>query len=242
MLFGNWPKLTLGRVGAIPVRLDATFVLVPIFLLNGLSLRLVGENWPAIASGIVGIFLSILLHELGHALTARFHRVGVSEIVVGGFYGYASVKGQAVPRSTLIRILAAGPLANLVIFLALWAALSGSPVFELGTRGPMAAGGGAASWLMDVARMLALVNLVMFVFNLLPAFPLDGGRILGHLLDRVVSAQTSRRIVSGLSILAGAAMILLGLGASTILAIIGLMVVGLNLRRFRRRRARRPNV
>ena len=241
MLFGNWPKLTLGRVGTIPVRLDATFVLVPLFILNGLSARVIGDNWPAVSVGIAGIFLSILLHEFGHAFVARFYRVGVREIVVGGFYGYVSLNTQAVPRDILIRVLAAGPTVNLIIFLALWLVLS-APVFSSPSGGgSLVPGANSASWLMGVARMIAQVNLVMFVFNAIPAFPLDGGRILGHFLDRAVSARASVQIVSGLSIVAGMMMILFGLDVSTILALIGVMIVVLNFRRFRRRRRARSN-
>ena len=68
MLSGSWPKLTFGRIAGIPLRLDATFLLVPLFFLAGLSSEAIAEHWPAIALGILGVFLSILLHELGHAL------------------------------------------------------------------------------------------------------------------------------------------------------------------------------
>jgi Zn-dependent protease len=241
-MFGNWPKITLGRISGIPIRVDATFVLVPVFLINGISASLIGAFWPAIVAGTAGIFLSILLHELGHALVSKSHQVGIKEVVVGGFYGYASFKKQAIPRGILIRILAAGPLVNLGIFVALWLSLSTPPVSELAlfrlTPFQMAlTDGGFFVWLRATTETLALLNLIMAIFNLLPAFPLDGGQILGHLLDRIISTQASRQIVAGLSIVIGAAAFVAGMGLSLVLTVIGLLIVLTNLRRFRRKRA-----
>ena len=119
-----WPKLTIFRLRGIPVRIDATFLLVPVFFLGGLSWRRIEDGAPLFIVGVLGVFLSILLHEIGHALAAQRYRVGVRDIVIGGFYGFTGLKGRAIPRRSLVRILAMGPLANLAIFLALWLVLS----------------------------------------------------------------------------------------------------------------------
>ena len=238
-MFGNSPKITLWHLKGIPIRLDATFILVPLFFYQGLSLNLEVEKWPAVAAGTAGLFLSILLHEIGHALTAKQQQVGVREIVVGGFYGYANLKRQAIPRKVLIRILAAGPFANLAVFLVLWLALSVASPSEMSLRDLTHPVGSTLGWPGETARVLALVNLAMFLFNLLPAFPLDGGRILGLLLDRNISAQASNRIVAGLGIVVGAAVVLFGAGLSVILAVMGIMIIMINLRRLRQRSAAR---
>ena len=240
-MFGNWPKLTIARIWGIPVRVDATFALVPFIFLRGLSTEAMAAHWPLLTAVIVGVFLSVLLHELGHALTAKAQRVGVDEVVVGGFYGYASIRQRGAARGSLIRILAAGPLANLAIFAVLWLALSMPSLAELAPRGLALSRGAADSWPEAAARMLALVNLAMFVFNLLPAFPLDGGRILGHLLDAVMSMVASARIVSGLGIALGVALVLLGFGfgLGIVLTIVGMLVVMTNLSRLNRIRQAR---
>lgn len=233
-MFGNVPKFTLGRVMGLPVRVDATFVLVPFALYVALPVHLQEAQFLAAAVGTAGVFLSILAHEFGHCLMARRQQVGVTEIVIGGFFGYASLKRQPIPRGALIRILVAGPAANLVLFMLLW--------LMLATGAPDAADFGqeiyqyrpSLDWSGEALRLLAMVNLAMFVFNMIPAYPLDGGKIVGLLLDRRLPQRRALQIVAVLSILAGCFMVLLGLGLSLFLSFIGIMIVGTNLRRLRR--------
>lgn len=233
------PKITLWKHSGIPVRLDATFLLVPLFFFGFGSASRFGEGVTAVTFGTAGIFLSILLHEMGHAYAAKRYQVGVNEIVVGGFFGYAALKRQAVPRWMLIRILAAGPCANLAIFLVIWLSLALAASPAVGFTVLVEPVGQAMGWTGESLRILAIVNLAMFIFNMLPAFPLDGGRILGLILDRRVSAENSRRLVAGLSIMIGGAAIFIGFGLSLFLAIIGFMIVAMNLRRLRRDRRHR---
>ena len=219
--------------------MDATFLLVPLFFFSLGSASRFGEGITAVTFGTAGIFLSILLHEMGHAYTAKRYQVGVSEIVVGGFFGYAALKRQAVPRWMLIRILAAGPFANLAIFLVIWLslALAASPAVDFTVL--VKPVGATMGWTGESLRVLAIVNLAMFIFNMLPAFPLDGGKILGLVLDRKIAPESSRRVVAGISVVIGAAAMLLGFGLSLFLTIIGIMIVAMNLRRLRQNPKRR---
>ena len=93
---------------------------MPIFLFGILQQAPFEIAGPAYATIIAGVFLSVLLHELGHATVARLFGVPVGEILVGGFYGYARL--LETPRSTAanVAILFAGPLANGVLFLIFW--------------------------------------------------------------------------------------------------------------------------
>ena len=233
-MLGTGKHVTLGRLKGIPVRLDATFAVVPLALFAGLQSHLHEALWPAVAAGTAGVFLSILLHEVGHAATARWQQVGVTEIVVGGFFGFAALRRQAIPRKTQLRILAAGPAANLVVILVLWSALAATSPDGIDFRQLFHPVGQAMGWQEETVRVLALVNLGMFVFNMIPAFPLDGGKLLILLLDQKLPAGRGLQLVTILSIVSGAVMALLGLVVSLFLTLLGALIVLRNVRRLRR--------
>lgn len=194
------PRLELFRLGGIPIKIDITFVLVPLFLFN------VFQTSPStFAILVLGVFLSVLLHELGHATLARLFGVPVGEILVGGFYGYARMLQAAPSTFANILILVAGPLTNGLLFLLCWHVLGQPEVGLTGQFGPI----DPAPWLADsawgiyAAFMLARVNLAMFVFNLLPAFPLDGGRIYRDMLGAVLPRAFAIRSIAVLGVAIG---------------------------------------
>jgi Zn-dependent protease len=125
----------------------------------------------------VAMFAIVLTHEFGHALACR--RVGgrADQIVLWPLGGVAYVNAPPRPGATLWSI-AAGPLVNL----ALIPVLSGIGIFSGGSRG--------SDWSLFVHE-LAVINLVLFVFNVLPIYPLDGGKILRSLLWYVVGRARS---------------------------------------------------
>ena len=86
------PRLEIFRLAGIPIKVDM-FILVPIFLFGILQ-----QSPIVFAALIVGVFLSVLLHELGRATVARLFGVPVGEILVGGFYGYARML-EAAPST-----------------------------------------------------------------------------------------------------------------------------------------------
>lgn len=194
------PRLELFRLGGIPIKIDITFVLVPLFLFN------IFQTSPStFAILVLGVFLSVLLHELGHATLARLFGVPVGEILVGGFYGYARMLQAAPSTFANILILVAGPLTNGLLFLLCWHVLGQPEVGLTGQFGPI----DPAPWLADsawgiyAAFMLARVNLAMFVFNLLPAFPLDGGRIYRDMLGAVLPRAFAIRSIAVLGVAIG---------------------------------------
>jgi Zn-dependent protease len=137
---------------------------------------------------IIGILASILLHELGHMLVARIWKVDTIEIEIGGLGGVARF-ASSLPRSVLAQtcIYLAGPAVNL----ALWHgfdALTGQ-AWQLGK--PM---------LGLALATLAGINYWLMLFNLLPSFPLDGGRTLEAWLAPILGPAWSVRIVAGLGL------------------------------------------
>jgi Zn-dependent protease len=224
------PRFEIGRLAGIPVRVDITFALVPIFLFGILQQAPFEIAGPAYATIIAGVFLSVLLHELGHASVARLLGVPVGEILVGGFYGYARL--LETPRSTAanVAILFAGPLANGVLFLIFWNLLGCPAITPRGYFGPHDPVPAIADspWLLHAASTLARVNLAMLIFNLLPAFPLDGGRIYRDLLASLTSRASAAKIIAGLGVIVGAWSALIGLRIDVVLLLIGAEIAILN--------------
>jgi Zn-dependent protease len=219
------PRLELFRLAGIPIKVDITFALVPMFLFG-----IFQQSPPAFAVLIVGVFLSVLLHELGHATLARLFGVPVGEILVGGFYGYARM--LEVPRLTVMNIiiLFAGPLTNGLLFLLCWNILGQPDVGYTGRFGPVdpAPWLEAKPWLLYAALMLARINLAMLVFNLLPAFPLDGGRIYRDVLGAMMSRAVAIRIIAALGVVVGLSAALIGLRTDLVLLLIGGQIAIIN--------------
>jgi Zn-dependent protease len=125
------------------------------------------------AAIFLAVFTCVVLHELGHSLTARRFGVGVRRILLTPLGGIAEF--DAIPRRPVEELLItiAGPAVNFVIAGALWCVLS-FPDEWANVSIPSSVG--------DLGRYLFLANVVMGVFNMIPAFPMDGGRILRALL------------------------------------------------------------
>jgi Zn-dependent protease len=158
------PRIELGRIAGIEINLDLMFVLV--LLLFTYPYFTTG-NTQMMSAGfiiIVGLLLSILLHELGHAFAGRLFKARVSHIDLTGLGGVAHFE----------RSLPASVIARSVIYLAGRRSTgSGSGQALTGE----AAGMGKPMLAMPIA-VLASINFVLMCFNLLPAYPLDGGHTL----------------------------------------------------------------
>ncbi|HJV88764.1 MAG TPA: site-2 protease family protein [Holophagaceae bacterium] len=206
----------LGTLAHIEIRVHATFLLLLAWV-GGLSYskdRSLEAALVAVAF-ILCVFATVVLHEMGHALTARrfgVRTLGITLLPIGGVAQLDRIPEK--PREELLVALA-GPAVNVVLALLLWAGLAGGGPLDLqGPRpGPTA----------FVAR-LAVVNAGLALFNLLPAFPMDGGRALRALLSLRMGRSRATRIAAHL----GQAMALLfaglGLLGNPFLVFIGLFV------------------
>lgn len=181
-------RLELGRIAGIPIYLDMMFLLVMFVFSHRYFTSGDSQMMSAGLLIIAGIIASILLHELGHAFTARLFKTQVEEIELTGLGGVARF-GSSLPRAVLPRvaIYLAGPAANLLLWLgleplAITAAQSGKPIVAF------------------VLLQLASINFVLLVFNLLPAYPLDGGHTLDAILGKFVGGLWAQRIVGMLGI------------------------------------------
>ena len=126
--------------------------------------------------GALGYFLSLVLHELGHALVARRLGIGIAGIDLWFLGGLSKMRREPATPGEEFKIAAAGPAVTLLVLVLCAAAglalPSGHPFTESLTRE-----GFKTSPALALIGWLAFVNAVLLVFNILPAFPLDGGRI-----------------------------------------------------------------
>jgi Zn-dependent protease len=168
------------RIGASPSWFVVLFLMI--YWLSGFfDSVLVGySNTTAYVIAVVGtllFFVSLILHELGHAIVARRNGIGVSSIDLWFFGGLAKLDREPATPGQDFRIAAAGPGVTLILFGACVAAsglllTSGGGVVDAVTLSE-----DRTTPALGLVGWLAGINLVVLVFNLVPAFPLDGGRI-----------------------------------------------------------------
>jgi Zn-dependent protease/predicted transcriptional regulator len=191
-----------GTLAGIQIYVHATFLVFLAWI--GVSHLVKGQGLGEALAGvalIVAVFATVVLHELGHALTARRYGIRTRHIILLPIGGVASLERMPErPREELLVALA-GPAVNVVLAGVFFAA-SGLAHHDLGLGALHVVGG-------SFLAKLAWVNVSLAVFNLLPAFPMDGGRVLRAALamrmDRVratvIAAQCGQAMALALGLL-----------------------------------------
>jgi len=167
-------SLKIGSVAGTAVRVHVTFLL---FLAWIFGVNLAASGQQAAWSGLIFmvlLFLCVLLHEFGHIFTARAFGVNTPDVILLPIGGVARLERIPEKPSEEFLIAIAGPLVNVAIAALL--VLIGGASLQLQKLANLDISGGG---LVD---QLAAVNLFLAVFNLIPAFPMDGGRVLRALL------------------------------------------------------------
>lgn len=212
-------SLQLGSVAGIRIQVHWTFILIVGWVaLTSLATRpsLIGA---ALNVGfILVLFGCVLLHELGHALAARLFGIMTQDITLLPIGGVARL--ERMPRKPIQELIVAlaGPAVNVAIAALLLAIL----LPTVGTQGlaavPLQSGG--------FLQQLLVINLMLVVFNMLPAFPLDGGRVLRALLAMVFNYATATRIAARCGQAAAVGLGLLGLANPFMLVIAAFIFFG----------------
>jgi Zn-dependent protease/predicted transcriptional regulator len=175
----------IGTIAGIRVELHVTFLLFLVWA--ALSQGLLTGNVVAALSGVtllLSVFGCVLLHELGHALAARRYGIRTRDIVLLPIGGVARLQRMPDRPSQEVVVALAGPAVNVVI-----AAVLALILVQFPAPNPLVG---------EVLQALLQVNLLMLGFNLIPAFPMDGGRVLRALLAMRMSYVRATRIAAGI--------------------------------------------
>ena len=174
-----WKRITLFRLLGFAVRIDASWIVIALLVTWSLAAGLFPEQYPDLPPvtywtmgvlGAFGLFFSIIFHEFAHSLVARKYDIPISGITLFIFGGVAEMeKEPKTPRAEFLMAIA-GPIASLFLGIVFW------------IIGTLLEGAGVSIPVYGVLKYLGLINAILAVFNMIPAFPLDGGRVFRSIL------------------------------------------------------------
>ena len=192
----------IGRIAGIDIKIHPTFVFILIWF--GLSAYLSGGSFAAAMANvllILALFLCVLLHEFGHALTARLFDIKTRDITLLPIGGVARLESLPEDPKEELLVSIAGPAVNAVIAAGLFSGLLLSGFFSQPMNLSVLPNN---FWLQ-----LLIANITLVLFNLIPAFPMDGGRVLRSILalgmDHLKATCIAANIGKGLAFLMGIA-------------------------------------
>lgn len=202
-------RWTLLRLFGFEIRFELTWLILLALIIWSLSAGYFPEAyrdlpqstylWMAVI-GAIGLVSSIVIHELAHSLVARSFGMTIRGITLFAFGGAAEMEDEPpTPRAEFFMAVA-GPLMSIVLAFVFW--LLGSVLAAAGVPGP----------LVGIVSYLGVINVVLALFNLMPAFPLDGGRMLRAVLwGWRGDMRWATRIAANIGGAFGVALIVLGI-------------------------------
>jgi Zn-dependent protease len=208
-------SFSVTTVRGVPIRIHITaFFLLPWFYgaVEALGLSPNWTFWITLLF-ITLLLTSVALHELGHTLVAQRYRMQVQDILLTPIGGVARLRGEVADPRHEIRIALAGPYVSLLLALISFSVSRAAFHVE---------------WLFVAAtfHIMALMNGLLFAFNLLPSFPMDGGRVLRGVLAQKKGMLEATRIAAGLGKSIAIVFIVIGLSTNRInLAVIGVFIL-----------------
>ncbi|HUG63098.1 MAG TPA: site-2 protease family protein [Methylomirabilota bacterium] len=197
-------SITVGRIAGSEIRIHLTFLILLAWI--GIAQYLQGGAAAALDSVlfVIAIFACVVLHELGHAIAARRYGITTPDITLLPIGGLARLSRIPENPTEEIVIAIAGPAVNVVIAVVL--------IVILGARFDPAALAEIQDTGPGFLARLAAVNIFLVVFNLIPAFPMDGGRVLRALLAYRLGRRRATEIAA-----------LIGQGLAFVFGFLGLM-------------------
>ncbi|MFC0002859.1 site-2 protease family protein [Micromonospora siamensis] len=183
----------LGRIAGVPVGVNWSVLVIFLLIAWGLSAsqfpraypgRPVVEYWLAGLAAAVVFFLGLLAHEVSHSVVAKRNGIEVEGITLWLFGGVSELKGEARDPGAELRIAGIGPLVSLII-----------GVF-FGAIAVLLTLAGVHGLLLGALAWLAGINILLAIFNVLPAAPLDGGRLLRAAVWKATGDRTRASVVA----------------------------------------------
>lgn len=210
-MFGR--SFTIFKLAGFKINIDTSLLFLGLLITWGLGAGYFPANYPGLSSvtywlmggaSTLGLFFSIIFHELCHSLVARSFGLKVNSITLFIFGGVSDLEKEPGTPKVEFLMAAAGPLFSIVFGFAMYGLLALGTMFDWSVA------------INGVVAYLAILNIILAVFNLVPAFPLDGGRIFRSILWKIKGDMLwATRIASNVGI--GFGWLLIGLG---ILAVI----------------------
>jgi Zn-dependent protease/CBS domain-containing protein len=213
----------IGRAFGIDLKVHWTFFLLLAFFAF-VSYQRSGSLANALITAlvIVALFVCVVLHEYGHSLVAQRLGIEIEDITLLPIGGVARLKSLPTRPMDEVKIAIAGPLVNVVL-----APIFFGVAFVLGSS-PLDAANiieGGNNSLGQIFAYLGLINVALVVFNLIPAFPMDGGRVLRGLLATRLGAVRATDISSAIGQFFALGFFLIGLlGGNLLLALVGVFI------------------
>ena len=209
-------SLLLGKIFGIKLYVHWTFSLLIAYVI-----------WSAWSAGLglilwsiallISVSICIVLHELGHALTAKKFRVPTKHVILLPIGGVAQLESlPKKPKQEMI-IALAGPLVSLLLVIVIAPLIDIHKLLSISSL--------LSFTPTNFLFFLAAVNFWLAIFNLIPAFPMDGGRVLRAFLAMYVDYDKATKVASGIGKLIGLTMVISGFYLNPILVFIGIFVI-----------------
>jgi Zn-dependent protease len=186
----NKQSISLGRLFGIPVYLDYSWFLIFALLTWTLAVGYFPsqfKNWPTVEYWLIGaataimLFVSVLLHELGHSIVALFYKIPVRSITLFIFGGISQISSEPTTPLSEFLISIAGPLVSVLL---------GAIFFFLR---PLTA---STEPILALVQYLIYINIALAIFNLIPGYPLDGGGVLMSIIWGITNNMSQARIIA----------------------------------------------
>jgi len=179
-MFGT--RFELFKLFGIPIRVDLSWFVIVLLITWSLATAAfplyykdlqTSTYWALGLAGALGLFVSILLHELSHSVVAKRYGISIKGITLFIFGGVAEMEQEPPSAKAEFLVAIAGPIASVLIATACFATAAVGQTY----LGPIP--------FLGVLWYLAFINTILVLFNMIPAFPLDGGRVLRSILWRL---------------------------------------------------------